>query len=260
MLAPAHAFDGLSLASDQTNHKIESIRKILLNKSWFGFDLDDTLHGFRKASRAASSTVFELISQTCEATIEELRTTYSTILSQKTSNAFADGKSSDIYRKERFSALMKAHSIGFTDTTLDQLAAAYKSSLESSLEIKPGAVSLLRRLKHIGKKVAIVTEGPEDAQKWTLEKLGIASYVDVLITSNRFGKTKVDGLFGLALKHLEINAQDVVYIGDSLEKDIYPARAEGILTIAFNETLSVVLDVTDLRVDSLRKLETILRS
>ena len=66
------------------------------------------------------------------------------------------------------------------------------------------------------------------------------------------GTTDFDGSKGRG------NSQDVVYIGDSLEKDIYPARAEGILTIAFNETESVVLDVTDFRVDSLRKLETIL--
>ena len=214
---------------------------------------------FRKASRAASSTILELISQTCDATVEELGATYSTILSQKTSDAFTDGKSSDIYRKERFSALMKAHSVNFTDTTLDQLAAAYKRFLELSLEVKPGAVSLLRYLKHVGKKIAIVTEGPEDAQKWTLEKLGIADSVDVLITTNRFGRSKVDGLFGLALKFFKIDAQDLVYVGDSLERDIYPARAEGILSIYFNETENVVLDMMDFRVNSMQKLKNILR-
>lgn len=154
---------------------------------------------------------------------------------------------------------MKAHSVNFTDTTLDQLAAAYKRFLELSLEVKPGAVSLLRYLKHVGKKIAIVTEGPEDAQKWTLEKLGIADSVDVLITTNRFGRSKVDGLFGLALKFFKIDAQDLVYVGDSLERDIYPARAEGILSIYFNETENVVLDMMDFRVNSMQKLKNILR-
>ena len=82
-------------------------------------DLDDTLHVFRKASRAASFTILKLISQTCDATVKKLGITYLTILSQKTSNAFTDGKSSDIYRKERFSALIKAHSVNFINTTLD---------------------------------------------------------------------------------------------------------------------------------------------
>lgn len=122
--------------------KIESIERTLLEKIRFGFDLDDSLHGFRKTSRAASSTVLDLISQTCYATIRDLRATYSTILSQKTSGAFADVKSSDTYRKERFSALMKAHSVHFTDNTLNGLAAAYQDSLKSSLEIKPGALSI----------------------------------------------------------------------------------------------------------------------
>ena len=236
-----------------------SIDQILLEKTWFGFDLDDTLHEFRKASGAASFTIFELISQTCDANIEELRATYSNILSQKTSSAFTEGKSSDTYRKERFSILMKAHSASFTDDTLDQLAAAYERSLESSLEAKPGAVSLLRYLKSIRKKIAIVTEGPEDAQKWTLEKLGITDYVDVLITSNRIGRTKVDGLFELMLKQLEIDARDVVYVGDSVKRDLAPARAEGIFSILCSEAEELALDGQELKIDSLRKLENILR-
>jgi FMN phosphatase YigB (HAD superfamily) len=239
--------------------RIESIRRTLLEKTWFGFDLDDTLHEFRKASRAASLPIFEHIAQSCDATVEDLRATYSKILSQKTSGAFTDGKSSETYRKERFSALMEAYSVRFTDTTLDQLAAVYKESLQSSLEAKPGAVSLLRYLKHIGKKIAIVTEGPEDAQEWTLEKLGIASNVDVLVTTNRFRRAKVDGLFVLVLKHLNIDAESIVYVGDSLERDISPARAEGILAVQFDEMESAFLDMTDLKINSLQKLENILR-
>lgn len=238
--------------------KIETIKSALLEKAWFGFDLDDTLHAFRKASRAASSAIFEIIARNCNATVTELRTTYVAILSQKTSSALADGKSSKDYRKDRFSALMKAHSADFTDAVLDQLAVAYQNSLESALEIKPGAISLLKYLKQIGKRIAIVTGGPEDAQKWTLEKLGIASYVDVLITSNRFGKSKVDGLFQIALQHLKIDARDIVYVGDSVERDITPARAEGIFSIEFNEVESVVLDSKDLKINSLQKLENVL--
>ena len=69
----------------------------------------------------------------------------------------------------------------------------------------------------------------------------------------------MDGLFGLALKFLEIDAQDLVYVGDSLERNIYPARAEGILSIHFNETENVVLDMMDFRVNSMQKLKNILR-
>ena len=53
--------------------RIHNIKETLLEKTWFGFDLDDTLHEFCNASRAASSTVLELIiEQDCSATEEEL--------------------------------------------------------------------------------------------------------------------------------------------------------------------------------------------
>ena len=154
---------------------------------------------------------------------------------------------------------MQAHSIPFTKATVDRLAIAYKSPLEASLELKPGAISLLRYLKCIGKRIAVLTEGSKDAQQWTLEKLGIKDHVDELITTNRIGRANVDGLFGLVLEHLKLDAQEMVYLGDNWERDVVPARAEGILAIHYSEAKSVSLDVMDLRINTLQKLENILR-
>ena len=42
----------------------------------------------------------------------------------------------------------------------------------------------------------ITTEGPQDAQNWTVEQLGPAPYVDVLVTPNEVGLAKDAGLFG----------------------------------------------------------------
>ena len=69
---------------------------------------------------------------------------------------------------------------------------------------------LLPYLRSIGKKIVIITEGPQDAQEWTIEKLGLAEHVDVLVIMNKFGKSKIEGLFARVLEALGIEGRDMV--------------------------------------------------
>ena len=81
-----------------------------------------------------------------------------------------------------------------------------------------------KQLKAREKNTVIVTEGPRDAQKWTVEQLGLAPYVDVLATLNEIGLAKDAGLFGEVLERCGIRKEDVV-----------PAKAVDVLAALFNE-------------------------
>ncbi|KAL8785068.1 MAG: hypothetical protein Q9213_003573 [Squamulea squamosa] len=238
---------------------IQPIKQALLRRTHFGFDLDDTLHEFRKASGTASICIFNfLAAANSSTTVEELKTTYSMILSQATSGAFTDGKTSDDYRRERFTALMQAHALQHTEEDLRHMLTLYKNSLQNSLTLKSGASELLSKLQAMGKTVVVITEGPEDAQRWTLENLNVADKVDVLITSNRVGKSKTDGLFGQVLKYLGIEAEKMVFVGDSLARDIVPAREERIMTVHYDEAENIRLEMGNLRINSMWKLNELL--
>jgi putative hydrolase of the HAD superfamily len=231
----------------------------LHEKTWFGFDLDDTLHEFRKASSAAVLTTLSKVSAKHQIPIHDLQAAYKKILALKTARAFTDRKSSDDYRKERFAAVLQSFSVEAEPEFLDELAAIYKARLQLSLELKDGAMSLLAYLKSIGKKIVVITEGPQDAQEWTLENLGLSEYVDYLATTNHYGGSKIDGLFEKVLVELRIQAGELAYFGDSLEKDILPARACGIYSIHFLEREGSELNVEALKINSLIELEHILR-
>ncbi|CAI7609919.1 unnamed protein product [Penicillium viridicatum] len=200
------------------------------SKSWFGFDLDDTLHEFRRASANASVRVFETIyASNNKISIEILRNTYQDILRSATANAFTDGRTSSEYRRERFGHLLKAHGL-IDDSLLDRL---------------------LETLQGLGKKVIVITEGPADAQQWTVQELGIRSYIDVLVTTNEVGKSKVDGLFAVVLEKYGIAAEDIVYFGDNEIRDVQTAREEGILAVLYDEKEQSRLDdASGLRVNS----------
>lgn len=161
---------------------------------------------------------------------------------------------SDEYRKDRFAAVMEQFGIQPAEAFVNKLATTYKSGLETSLELKPGAIELIRYLKDIGKKIMVITEGPQDAQEWTIEMLGLRSEIDFLATTNDFGVSKVDGLFGKVLEKLVVEAADMVYVGDSLERDVVPAREAGIFAVHYEGKGRVVLDVKGMKINTLWKI------
>ncbi|OBR03011.1 Had-superfamily subfamily variant 1 [Colletotrichum higginsianum IMI 349063] len=240
--------------------KVDQLRTTLSEKTWFGFDLDDTLHEFRLASSTATNKALEVLSQSYGTPLEALKKEYSYILRTKTSNAFSDGKTSFEYRRERFTLLLERISQTATPTFLTSLLEIYEKTLMDSLQLKCGAINLLATLKRLGKKIVIITEGPQDAQERTIRHLGIAEQVDALVTTNSFGLSKVDGLFPKVLQHLGILPAEMAYIGDSEQRDMEPALAERIFCIHFAETANFSLDVYPPRINTLVKLDCIISS
>ncbi|KAJ5512340.1 hypothetical protein N7463_001892 [Penicillium fimorum] len=236
-----------------------AIQETIASKYWFGFDLDDTLHDFRRASADASTRVFEIIhSSDNKTSVDILRNTYQSILRSATANAFTDGRTSSEYRHERFEHLLQAYGL-IDDSLLDRLLEVYQDSLRENLTLKAGALRLLQTLRGLGKKVIVITEGPADAQEWTVQELGIWSYIDILVTTNEVGKSKVDGLFGVVLEKYGIAAEDIVYFGDNVIRDVQAAREEGIPAVLYDEKQqSHLYDISVLRVNSWAVVENVL--
>ncbi|KAF2267237.1 hypothetical protein CC78DRAFT_531022 [Lojkania enalia] len=89
-----------------------------------------------------------------------------------------------------------------------------ENSLTDSLELKCGALDLLKTLQPLGKKIVVITEGPQDAQERTARALGTENYVNFLATTNAFGLSKTRKLFAKARDRLQIDA-NMTYIDDN---------------------------------------------
>lgn len=232
------------------------LRDILKQKTWFAFDLDDTLHEFRRASSAATTAVLENISEQYGTSLLELQDEYARVLKEKTSGAFADGRTSFDYRRERFASVLAT--FNFPGDGMAEYLDIYENKLTKSLQLKAGAIGVLSLLKELGKKIMVITEGPQDSQERTIKALQIEQYVDFLATTNHFRVTKTTGLFNQVLSHLKIAADELVCIGDSEHRDIVPAMGVGIFTIHLDEGNHVSLGSFPPRINTLRKLEYIL--
>ncbi|OAA60177.1 Haloacid dehalogenase-like hydrolase [Cordyceps fumosorosea ARSEF 2679] len=234
------------------------LRTIFSEKTWIGFDLDDTLHEFRRASSKAIDCILTSISAQYGTPMSRLREQYSRILKAKTASAFSDGRSSFDYRRERFTLLLTYFSLPQTTEFLDALLESYETALVGAHELKCGAIGLLSTIKGMGKKIVVITEGPQDGQERTVNALGIRNYIDFLATTNHFRVSKVDGLFRKVLQHLGISSDEIAYVGDSEERDMEPAIAEGIFSIHLAEAKNISLSSSPPRVNTLRKLQYIM--
>jgi FMN phosphatase YigB (HAD superfamily) len=197
---------------------------------WIAFDLDDTLHYFARATGQASGAVFREVERQLGIGMSELEEAYGEILRAAQSGHFSRSKTSREYRAERFGALLGE----FTQSPgpqLDRLLDIYDVALDEALELKPGARQALTAAKRASLSVMVVSEGPRDAQATTIERLGIAPSVDLLVTSSGERVSKSDGLFERALARADCQRHEVLHVGDSVERDIAPTSALGIANV-----------------------------
>lgn len=238
--------------------EIPGLRAVLLDKAWIGFDLDDTLHEFRRASSMATDQVLAEISRVYDIPMPALKQAYSKVLQMTTANAFSDGKTSFDYRTERFTLVFEYFSQPYDAQFMNLLLERYEATLSASLELKRGALGLLSTVQNMGKNIVVITEGPQDAQERTVEGLGIDRYIDFLATTNHFGVSKTAGLFVKVLQHLGISAGDMAYIGDSVQRDMEPALSAGIFSILLNESGNTSLNSVPPQINTLRELQDII--
>lgn len=70
-------------------------------------------------------------------------------------------------------------------------------------------------------KVAIITNGSTQRQKAKISNTNLDSCFDIVIISEEVGYRKPDKeIFELALNKLEVQPQDVLFVGDDIERDI----------------------------------------
>lgn len=105
---------------------------------WVAFDLDDTLHSFRKASAEAMEAVYGYVYEEFGVLLDVQRQAYMDILAKGQSGNFIEDKPANDYRSERFGALLSSFNI-LPHIHLNMMLEIYDRALERTLEVKDGA-------------------------------------------------------------------------------------------------------------------------
>lgn len=107
----------------------------------------------------------------------------------------------------------------------------WKAALEGMC-LFDGAEEFLRAAEAKGLKLALCTDMTAWMQYRKIRKLGIAKFLDAIVTSEEAGVEKPDRkMFELTLAKLGVSHDEAIMIGDSLPKDVEGARKSGIRAI-----------------------------
>ncbi|MGE6591100.1 HAD family hydrolase [Bacillus mycoides] len=119
----------------------------------------------------------------------------------------------------------------------------WNENLPKCFSIDQNTILFLNHIKrHF--KVGIITNGSTQRQKAKIMNTGLNEYFDTIIISEEVGFSKPDKrIFELALNKLNVQSEDVLFVGDDLEKDIAGCQNTNIKGIWFNP--NVIKNNTD---------------
>ena len=118
-----------------------------------------------------------------------------------------------------------------------ELYETYWGTMLRSIKPMDGAVELLSRLHKQQIRTGICTDMTTHIQHRKIAALGLASYLDAMVTSEEAGVEKPNPkIFHDCLRKLHVAPHEAFFIGDSFERDVCGAHAAGLLPFWLNTT------------------------
>ena len=129
--------------------------------------------------------------------------------------------------------LLNNHKISISEKKLQSALRSMYAVTQTNWYIEDDAIPVTQALLDRGYRLGIISNGAEDLNTYELiDKAGLRSYFEFILSSASFGKRKPHpGIFHAALDHFQYPPEQTVMVGDSYEADILGAHHLGINTI-----------------------------
>lgn len=190
-------------------------------------DLDDTLYDYEHCHQAGYAAARELAGSIFGLAPADFDLHWAAARKKVHHDLkpFAAGHSRLLYAQKLGESWFGHTHPGFTL----QIEEAYWSVFLEQMKWHEEAETLFADAVAKGLVICIVTDLTAQIQHRKWEKLGLGRYVRYMVSSEEAGYEKPEpSIFKLALEKMNMQAEDVIMIGDSMRKDIEGARALGI--------------------------------
>jgi FMN phosphatase YigB (HAD superfamily) len=206
-------------------------------------DLDDTLFDHYRATRLSLERVVAGDPAFTTWTLEDVDRCHRDLLERFHLEVLAGRLSVDDARVARFHSLFDMAGAADSARRAVEVARAYRRLYETCWYCVPGAAALLGAVKAAGAAVVIVTNNTVAEQQQKLATLGLAPFVDHLVTSEEVCCSKPEpGIFHEALLRANASAGEAVMLGDSWPSDVEGARSVGVRPVWLNRFGAVSQD------------------
>lgn len=119
----------------------------------------------------------------------------------------------------------------FTENRYKDCCEIYDREKLQNLELYPGVKDTLKELKEFGFKLAIITDADRYHARARLTRVGLLDSFELLVAADMTGTKKPDPAhFLFALNALGLEPEECLVVGDSIKRDIVPARELGLKT------------------------------
>jgi len=113
-----------------------------------------------------------------------------------------------------------------TPKSVDDVERLWREHFPKCMVTRPGVLMVLGRLRELGVRTGIVTNGRDDAQRAKLNAMGLGDAVDVVVTSGGIGFKKPDPrIYEAAVLEINVAAGSMLFVGDHPQSDVVgPAK------------------------------------
>jgi len=194
------------------------------------FDFDNTLYNYDYTNKYALSVLFKEMSSNLNINIEEIENVYKKMNKNiKNSNNPNNKFNKLIYIKQLFEYLnIPIHLVSF-------YCKLYSDVFFVMFKIYDGVLDLFSFLKTNNIKIGILSNNHFSQQLEKLDKFGLIKYIDVIQTSDECGEEKPNKYMFLSIQSkMNIQFNELAYIGDNFEDDIEPCIEYGMIPFWFN--------------------------
>jgi putative hydrolase of the HAD superfamily len=191
-----------------------------------GFDLDDTL---LEHSLAVATAVTALVARHGWPSQPDDVGLWRNLERRHYPRYVAGELSFAAQRRERVGLFLSARGLDPGDFDLDDTFADYFTTYRDRWAPVTGATETIDHLHSMGRRVAVLTNGPRALQLAKLVALDLADRVDALLAVDDLpaGKPHPSAFLALA-RALDVVPDDLLYVGDDYEVDILGARQAGV--------------------------------
>ena len=127
--------------------------------------------------------------------------------------------------------------VDLTDRQWTELAWLWYEPLSKLVHTEPDITETLTKLKNMGLKLGILSNTfvPDSSLEKHFEQLGILDFFGVRMYSYQFDFRKPDPrIFKIAAERVGCEPENIMFVGDRLDNDIYPALKLGITAVLKN--------------------------
>lgn len=183
------------------------------------FDLDDTLISEREYIQSGFTVVAKSLSEKYKLSQEDVFLQLMNLFQESPKNVF--------------NRILDFYHIDYTVEDIKELIAIYRQHLPD-ISLYEDAKFILNELSEKDLKIGMITDGCQVTQRNKLVSLNIDSYFNSIIVTDELGREfwkPHSKPYELIKEQLDVEFNEMIYIGDNVSKDFVTAKKLGIKTI-----------------------------